>query len=120
MSLTFKQISKINYKRALRWHKDSLNDWSISDWSTAMAGEAGEICNAVKKLRRLESEFTSINESDRQINSKKEAIEKIGAEIADTFLYLNLLAIRCGLDFEQEIIKKFNSTSDKYGFTEKL
>lgn len=85
-----------------------------------MAGEAGEICNSVKKLRRLESEYQSKNEPGRQIDSKEQAIKEIGEEIADTLLYLDLLALRCGLNLEKEVINKFNKTSDKYGFPEKL
>ena len=121
MSLTFKKLSEINLKRAKRWHKtDNLNDWSISDWAVAAAGEMGEICNVVKKLRRIESQYIGINDKDRQIKDNKHAIEEIGKEIADTVLYLNLLSIRCGLSLEEEIINKFNQTSDKYGFEEKL
>ena len=121
MSLTLKQLSETNLKRAQRWHKsENLDDWSIGDWAVAAAGEMGEICNVVKKLKRLEHDFASKNEPDRQIDTKEQAIKEIGAEIADTVLYLNLLAIRCGLDLEKEIVNKFNIVSDKYGFEEKL
>lgn len=26
-------------------------DWTLSDWSTAIAGETGEMCNLMKKMR---------------------------------------------------------------------
>jgi len=120
-SLTLKKLTQVNYKRCRRWHKsEDLSDWSISDWACAMAGEAGEVCNAVKKLNRLRDNLPSKNDPDRQINSYEEAKAKIGEEIADTVLYLNLLAIRLNLDFEKEIKNKFNSVSKKYGFPEKL
>lgn len=120
-SLTLKKLTDVNYKRCRKWHKsEDLSDWSISDWACAMAGEAGEVCNAVKKLNRLRDNLPSKNEPNRQISSYEEAKSKIGEEIADTVLYLNLLAIRLGLDFETEIINKFNSVSKKYGFSEKL
>lgn len=119
--LTFKKLSKINLKRALRWHKShNLDDWSISDWAVATAGELGEACNIIKKLRRLESEYQSINDKGRLIESKEQAIKELGAELADTQLYLDLLAIRCNIDLEKEIIQKFNDTSKKYGFPERL
>lgn len=113
--LTFKQLTMVNYKRS-----EDLNDWTISDWACAMAGEAGEIYNAVKKLNRLRDNLPSKNEPERQIDSYEEAVSKIGEEIADTVLYLNLLSIRLGINLENEIKKKFNSVSEKYGFPERL
>lgn len=119
--LTFKQLTKVNYKRCRRWHKsEDLSDWTISDWACAMAGEAGEVCNAVKKLNRLRDNLPSKNEPGRQIDSYEEAVSKIGEEIADTVLYLNLLSIRLGINLEKEVKKKFNSVSEKYGFPERL
>lgn len=119
--LTFKKLAAVNYARCRRWHKsEDLSDWSISDWACAMAGEAGEICNAVKKLRRLEDNLLSKNAKGREIKSYEHAKKKIGEEIADTVLYLNLLAIRLGLNLEEEVVKKFNSVSRKYKFPEKL
>lgn len=119
--LTFKRLREINLKRAQRWHKsEDLSDWSIADWFTATTGELGEAGNVIKKLRRLESEYESINDKDRQIDSKEQAMQELGKELADTQLYLDLLACRCGINLEEEVVKKFNITSDKYGFPEKL
>ena len=118
--LTFKQVAKINKKRCLRWHKKGTLDWSVSDWGVAMAGEAGEVCNAIKKLNRLRDEFANKNDPGRQIDSFEEGKRVIGKEIADTYLYLDLLAQRLDLDIEKEIREKFNSVSEKYGFPDKL
>ena len=27
-------------------------DWTLADWSNAIAGETGEMCNLIKKIRR--------------------------------------------------------------------
>lgn len=119
--LTFKKLAEVNYARCRRWHKSpDLSDWSISDWACAMAGEAGEVCNAVKKLKRLEDNLKSKNDKGREIKSFDQAKKVIGEELADTALYLNLLAIRLGLSLEDEIVKKFNSVSKKYKFPERL
>lgn len=118
--LTFAEVTRENLARCDRWHKNGINDWSVSDWAVAMAGEAGEICNAVKKLRRVEDEIANVSEPDRFIGSRAEAVKKIGEEIADTFLYLNLLACRLGIDLPTEVVAKFNATSEKYGFPERL
>jgi NTP pyrophosphatase (non-canonical NTP hydrolase) len=120
-ALTFDAVTAVNLRRCARWHKGGINDWSISDWAVAMAGEAGETCNAVKKLRRVEDEIANISEAtDRQLSTVDEAISKIGEELADTFLYLNLLACRLGLHLPTEIVAKFNATSERYGFPERL
>jgi hypothetical protein len=53
--LTFKASREVNSARAARWHKGGISDWSITDWSNALAGEVGEACNAIKKLRRIQN-----------------------------------------------------------------
>jgi NTP pyrophosphatase (non-canonical NTP hydrolase) len=118
--LTFAEVTAANLERCDRWHAGGIADWSVADWAVAMAGEAGEVCNAVKKLRRVEDEIANISEPDRQLSTRAEAVAKIGEEIADTFLYLNLLACRLGIDLPSEVVAKFNRTSERYGFPERL
>jgi NTP pyrophosphatase (non-canonical NTP hydrolase) len=112
--MTFKEVTAINIRRSRRWMHGV--DWSVVDWSNAMAGEAGEVCNAVKKLRRIECGM-------RQLNgpvSREDAVVRISKEIGDTFLYLNLLANHLGLTMEDCIRHAFNETSDKESFPERL
>lgn len=119
-TLTFREVTAANVARCDHWHKGGLGDWSVADWAVAMAGEAGEVCNAVKKLRRIEDEIANISDPDRQLSTRAEAVKKIGEELADTFLYLNLLAVRLGIDLPTEVVAKFNATSERYGFPERL
>jgi NTP pyrophosphatase (non-canonical NTP hydrolase) len=119
-SLTFAEVTAANIARCNRWHNGGLEDWSIQDWAIAMAGEAGEVCNAIKKLRRIEDAIANISDPDRQLSTRQEAITAIGEEIADTFLYLNLLACRLDIDLPSAVIAKFNKTSQRYGFPERL
>lgn len=115
--LTFAEVTELNVARCNRWHgPDGLDAWSIADWAVAMAGEAGEVCDAVKKLRRLEDDIQNIS----SILTEEQALDAIAEECADTFLYLNLLCVRIGRSLAEEVIKKFNSVSDKYSFPEKL
>jgi NTP pyrophosphatase (non-canonical NTP hydrolase) len=74
-----------------------------------MAGEAGEVCNAVKKLRRL----ADGNNTAKDPQTESAAIRQIGEEIADTVIYLDLLAARLGLDMGEEIQQKFNVVSQR-------
>lgn len=84
-----------------------LNAWSPTDWACAMAGEAGEACDAVKKLRRLDSGANT--EKDPQ--TELEAINNIAKELADTVIYVDLLAARLGIDLGDAIKDKFNEVS---------
>jgi len=118
--LTFQQVTDANVARCNRWHKGGLTDWAVSDWAVAMMGEAGEACNAIKKLRRVEDEIANISDEGRLLATRDEAIAKIGEELADTFLYLNLLAVRLGIVLADKVVAKFNATSERYGFPERL
>jgi NTP pyrophosphatase (non-canonical NTP hydrolase) len=84
-----------------------LNHWTPTDWACAMAGEAGEVCNAVKKLRRLADGTNTAKDPQ----TESEAIKAIGSEIADTIIYCDLLAARLGLDLSVEVQAKFNVVS---------
>ena len=118
--LTFSKITDKNLSRCLRWHKNGINDWSPERWMTATMGELGEAANALKKLFRIEDEIANINEPGRHLQTRQEAVNKIGEELADTFIYLNLLACRLDINLAKEVIDKFNETSEKYGFPERL
>ena len=114
--MNFREVSFVNKARALEWHKGGLEEWSVADWSTAMAGEAGEVCNAVKKLRRIETNTQQANGP----RTREEAVTEIAKEIGDTFLYLDLLAQRLGINIEDAIRDTFNRVSEREGFSHRL
>lgn len=58
--MNLQDFSHINLDRLEEWHPNGLEEWSVADWAVAMAGEAGEICNAVKKLRRIETSVSQV------------------------------------------------------------
>ncbi len=117
MDLTLKDVSKVNRARAERWHPGFPGDadWSISDWSNAMAGEAGEACNIVKKIRRYECGLRGkLDPSEADLRLM------LADEIADVYLYLDLLATKAGVDIEAAVISKFNRVSERQDFPERL
>lgn len=116
--LTFDEVRLANVSRAKRWHKPGTIPWISSDWSNAMAGEAGEVCNAVKKLRRLDTNVESANIT--QPRSRDAAIAAIKKEIGDTFIYLDLLADHLNIDMQEAVREAFNQVSEREGFPEKL
>lgn len=103
----------------------SLNNWTPTDWATAMAGECGEACNIVKKMRRIGATpeivnahykyWTDRNKALLDYKEYSEYVNKLADEIADTIIYADLLAARMGIDLEQAIRNKFNEVSEKRG-----
>lgn len=114
-ALTFKEFATANASRKQRWHGET-DTWLGSDWSNAMAGEAGEACNVVKKLRRHETHAgTSYNTPP-----VAELLPKLAAEIADTITYAFLLADYYDIDVEDAIREKFNLVSLAQDFPERV
>jgi NTP pyrophosphatase (non-canonical NTP hydrolase) len=111
--LGFRQLRRANTKRAERWHDGK--PWSGADWATAMAGEMGEACNVVKKLRRNEDGIAAPTDPPRT-----ELLYNLGVELADTIIYADLLAQHYGIDLAQHVATKFNVVSDRMGFVERL
>jgi NTP pyrophosphatase (non-canonical NTP hydrolase) len=93
-----------------------LHSWTPTDWACAMAGEAGEACNAVKKLRRLADGTNTAKDPQ----TEAEALKAIGSELADTIIYIDLLAARLGLDLSYEVECKFNEVSQRMNSSVRL
>lgn len=98
--LTFIRLRRKNVKRCRRAFGRKLSDWSLAEWSNAMAGECGEACNVTKKMLR----------GDKNLREHKKELAK---EIADVVVYADLLAAAAGIDLETAIIEKFNEVSDR-------
>ena len=114
-ALTFQEVHAANTARCRRWHEDR-GEWSGADWATALGGETGEALNVVKKLRRVECGL--------QPGPNDPPVMELGAmladELADVFLYLDLLAWHYGIDLPYAIVAKFNRVSATQGFPEEL
>lgn len=115
-SLTFKDFSHANISRceSSDGFDHTLESWSASDWVTAVTGELGEAANIVKKLNRVRDGIPGNKEA------KDELLAMLADEIADTFIYLDLLARRYGFFMDEVVVSKFNRTSEKIGYKEKL
>lgn len=128
------RLAIVSAKRAEKWHGDSSienGSWTISDWTMAMCGEVGEASEAylqlamtsaaghaadtAKKIRRVET--GTRNDGDPELEVLK---EKYLIELADVVIYAQLCAAKQGKDIGEYIVKKFNATSDKFGFEEKI
>lgn len=115
-ALTFEQVNAVNRERCSRWHGDDASRWSGADWSNAMCGEAGETANVVKKLRRIETHTADATDG----HTEAELMVMLANEIADVFLYLDLLANYYDIDLPDAVVRKFNAVSERRGFPERL
>ncbi len=111
------ELSKVNENRSIKGFGMQLKDWSLSQWSNAVAGETGELCNIIKKVERGDFHKRPENASNNpEYNNAYAAAQyrvQIGKEAADIVIYLDLLCKREGIDLGVEIVKKFNEVSDR-------
>lgn len=112
---TFEKVSEVNLERCKAWHPKGLAEWSPTDWGCAMAGEAGELCNVLKKIRRLDGGIERCNRGTRE-----ELQAMAATEIGDVYLYLDLLCQRLGLDMWECIRDTFNRVSEREDLPQRL
>lgn len=91
-----------------------LSSWSLSDWMTATVGELGEAANVLKKLNRVRDNVPGNKETPDELRAM------FADELADAFIYLDLLAQASGIDFPAAIRSKFDRTSVKIGYGQPL
>lgn len=80
--------------------------WRLTEWTNAIAGEAGEACNIAKKIRR----------GDFLFHELPGAYADLVEELADVLAYLNLTCGHFGMDLEDAVVHKFNQSSEKFGY----
>jgi NTP pyrophosphatase (non-canonical NTP hydrolase) len=115
---TFRYVGQVNLARCLRWHPAGLNSWSLSDWAVALAGEVGEACDVIKKLNRLRDNLVGNHKASQLTNES--LMGELANELADVYLYLDLLAQAAQIDLPAAIRAKFNVVSERNNFPERL
>ena len=95
---------------ALNGFNHSINSWSLSDWMTATLGELGEAANVAKKLNRVRDGIRGNTETPDQLR------QMLADEIADAFIYLDLMAQSEGIVLQDAVLDKFQRTSAKIGY----
>lgn len=110
--LTFAAFHHANVTRCLKWHPGGINEWSPSDWLTAVTGELGELASLLKMRNR---------ERDGLPGNKFSPTHKqVADEIADVFCYLDLLSEALGVDLAAAVVSKFNEVSERVGFPDHI
>jgi len=114
------ELKKVNEKRSLEGYGMKLTDWKLSQWSNAVAGETGELCNIIKKVERgdFHKHYGKSSSDPEYINAYAMADynAQIGKEAADIVIYLDLLCTRQGIDLGAEFDKgkKFYIKSENH------
>lgn len=83
------------------------SDWALSAWCNAVCGELGEAANLIKKIER--GDFT--------LDEKRSDLAR---EFADIVTYLDILAMRAGVDLGEAVALKFNEVSERVGSTVRI
>lgn len=114
--MNFKEFSRLNRERceSPEGFNHALDSWSMSDWFMATMGELGEAANVGKKLNRVRDGIPGNNETPEELR------EKLRRELADTLIYLDLLAQSQGIDLSDAVVETFDAKSDKIGYHKRL
>ncbi len=116
MKLDLAALRPVNVQRAKDGFK-CYDNQPLTYWTTALAGEVGELCNMIKKMQRVEKGGMDGGSSYSAKDITKEMLKE---EIGGIAIYLDLLASLMDISLEEAIIDTFNSKSDKYGFNQKI
>lgn len=112
MKLDLASFRPLNVQRATEGFK-CYDNQPLTYWTTALAGEVGELCNMIKKMQRVERGGIDGGSSYTAKDISKEMLKE---EIGGIAIYLDLLASLLDISLEEAIIDTFNSKSAKYNF----
>ena len=109
--MNFDDFSRANRARceARDGFNHALDAWTLSDCMTATMGELGEAANVAKKLNRYRDGISGNKESETALR------EKLKREIADTFIYLDLMAQAAGFKLSEAVAITFDEKSIELG-----
>ena len=107
-------FSATNLERCNNWH--NINDWSPMEWGAAAAGELGELCNVLKKIKRYDQNI----QQNATSQSREVLVSMAAEELADTICYLDLVATSLGIDLTEAVVSKFNAISLRENLPQRL
>lgn len=121
-ALTFESLTRANLQRLPLFrnrlgeiaHKQpDGSDWSLAEWTNAVAGEAGEACNLAKKIIR--GDFGASGSQ-----AYADACLSLAKEFADVVIYADIGCMRAGWSLGTIVREKFNEVSDRVDCAVKL
>lgn len=108
--LWFDDFDEALAARQTEWLADGSGELLKEFYAIEFIGEVGELFNVVKKLLRAEY-------GGRGTTATKADMED---EFGDAYITLKNMADKYGVDLERAARKKFNATSEKYGFPHRI
>jgi NTP pyrophosphatase (non-canonical NTP hydrolase) len=106
--LTFNALRAANAERiGSSKYRICEEKWTPAHWMQATMGELGELANLLKKVDRGDFPFDQVK-------------VEVAKELADVQTYLDILALKLGVDLGQATIDKFNEVSERIGSTVRL
>lgn len=116
MSLNLQTFRATNVDRAINGFNCYQNQ-PLTYWTTALAGEVGELCNMIKKLQRVENGGIDGGSSYKASDITKKMLQE---EIGGIAIYLDLLASLLDIELEEAIQSTFNNKSEQLNFTQRI
>lgn len=110
--MNVRSFSEINRERCESPYgfNHKLSAWSLSDWMVALTGEVGEAANVLKKLNRLRDGVPGNKQTEELLQAH------FARELADAFVYLDLLCQAAGVDLWATVAEVFNAKSAELGY----
>ena len=122
-SLTFTALRVANrtrmplFKNATGETKHSGQDWTVSDWALAVAGETGELAEVLLLYSLMTMSLGKAGNVMKKMRRKDfnpaVVVDDISEELADVVIYLDMLADSLGIDLGGAVIYKWNKKSDQ-------
>jgi NTP pyrophosphatase (non-canonical NTP hydrolase) len=116
MNIDLERFRALNVDRARNGFR-CYDNQPLTYWTTALAGEVGELCNMVKKMQRVELGGVDGGSS---YTAKDITKEKLKEEIGGIAIYLDLMASLLDIDLGEAIRDTFNDKSRKMGFNQSI
>ena len=116
MRIDLERFRALNVDRARNGFR-CYDNQPLTYWTTALAGEVGELCNMVKKLQRVELGGVDGGSS---YTAKDITKDKLKEEIGGIAIYLDLMASLLDIDLGEAIRDTFDDKSRQMGFSQFL
>lgn len=104
----FASLGQASAARQKIW--DDKSQLTLLYRANELAGEAGEMCNVVKKLER----------ERLGLRGSRATLEDLADELADVVICADLLAKAANINLDEAVARKFNKTSEKYNLPIRL
>lgn len=108
-----RDMQRINGERSDRWMAGTPG-WTVLEVAGELCGEAGELANVCKKLRRSQMGVPGNKLSDAEL------LTQARGELGDVLIVLMLVASKLGIDLQSAVSEAFNAKSEQMGFPERF